>query len=233
MSEPEAIDKAPGSEVTVAVRPSAGGSDGFTYLLVPGIFLLVTLLGGFRLGAADNAFIFFVPPLICLVFGTMTLLLFARSRLIAIDGWLSPGRGVLANAANAAVLLSFFTATIQLYNSLMPEQGPAFWVIGFCFVWVLWNYLFAGLDARRLVKSLSAMFGLAFAVKYLLLASLTPDPTAGNWLQRILQNPGQEAMTWLLDIPRYSAGTGYLQFFTLGFYLVGVYLLPRRPNGEA
>ena len=38
------------------------------YLAIPSIFLTVTLLGGLRLGALDNAFIFLKPALVCLVF---------------------------------------------------------------------------------------------------------------------------------------------------------------------
>ena len=37
-----------------------------TYIVLPIVFLTVTLLGGLRLAAADNAFIFLAPALICL-----------------------------------------------------------------------------------------------------------------------------------------------------------------------
>ena len=70
-----------------------------------------------------------------------------------------------------------------------------------------------------------ALFGLAFVVKYLVLANLTA-PTSGSWLQRIYENPGKEAFTWMLDLPRYSAGTGYIQFFTIALYLIGLFLTP-------
>jgi len=66
---------------------------------------------------------------------------------------------------------------------------------------------------------------LAFVVKYLVLANLTA-PTSGTWLQRMFENPGKEAFTWLLDLPRYAAGTGYVQFFGLALYLVGLFLTP-------
>ncbi len=198
------------------------------YLLLPAIFLGVTLLGGIRLGAADNAFLFLKPALVCLVFASITLVLFARSGLIDVGRWFRSELGSLHNVANAAVLLTFFTATVQLYNSLLPERGLTFWIFGFCFFWTLWTNLFAEFDARRLVRTSAAMFGLAFTAKYLVLANLVPEQ-ADNWLQRLLRNPGQEAFTWLLDLPRYAEGTGYIQFFTLTLYLAGLFLMPRRP----
>ncbi|CAN5575079.1 hypothetical protein BH10ACI2_BH10ACI2_22190 [soil metagenome] len=197
-----------------------------TYLMLPPIFLVVTLLGGMRLAAADNAFLFLKPALVCLVFAALSLVLFFRSGLIALDGWFSEELSTVQNIANAAVLLTIFTATVQLFNGLLPEQGLPFWVVGFCFFWTIWNNLFAEFDTKKLLRSLVALFGLAFVVKYLVLANLTA-PQGDGWLRRIIENPGKEAFTWLLDLPRYSAGTGYIQFFTISLYLIGLFLTPR------
>lgn len=210
----------------VTVSRVATGPDYKTYVILPLIFLAVTLLGGMRLGAADNAFIFLKPALIALVFAALTLVLYFRSRLVAVDGWLSESLPGTQNVANAFVLLTMFTATVQLYNSLLPEQGLPFWVVGFCFFWTIWNNLFADFELKRLLKSLIALFGLAFVVKYLVLANLTATGEA-NWLQRIFENPAKEAFTWLLDLPRYAAGTGYIQFFTVTLYMIGLMLTPR------
>jgi hypothetical protein len=196
------------------------------YLFLPMLFLAVTLLGGLQLGASDDALIFLKPPVICLVLAAMTMTLFVRSRLITLEGWFSESFSTLKNLANAAILLTLFAATVQLFNSLLPEQGVPFWVVGFCFFWSIWNNLFAEFDTKRLLRSLVALFGLAFAVKYLLLFNLTA-PSSGSWLQRLFENPGKEAFTWLLDLPRYSPATGYLQFFTIALYLLGLFLTPR------
>ncbi len=195
-------------------------------LVVPLLLLGVTLLGGLRLGSADNTFLFLFPPLICLVFGAATLVLYVRAGLIDVGGWLSDEIPGLQNAANGSVLVVLFTATVQLYNALLPEQGLAFWVVGFCFFWTLWNNLFAGFDTQRLLRSLVALFAMAFVVKYLVLANLTA-PAGDGWLQRIIANPGREAFTWMLDLPRYAGGTGYIQFFTVAFYMLALFLLPR------
>ena len=70
------------------------------------------------------------------------------------------------------------------------------------------------------------MFGFAFAAKYLLLANLTA-PANESWLRAIIENPAQEAVTWLLALPKYSAGTGYIQFFVIVLYFIGLFLLPQ------
>ncbi len=195
------------------------------YLLLPCLFLLVTLLGGMRLGATDNAFIFLKPALICLVFASVLMILFFRSSLLQTSGWFSDKFSTSQNVANAGILLTMFTASTQLFNSLLPEKGLPFWIVGFCFFWTLWNNLFADFDTKKLLRSLGALFGLAFAVKYLVLANLTATGDT-SLLQRIFDNPAKEAFTWLLDLPRYSAGTGYIQFFAVAIYLIALFLTP-------
>jgi len=199
------------------------------YLALPFLFLTVALLGGLRLSGLDSSFIFLKPPLLCLIFASIMLVMFFRSRLIELDGWFSESFSLLKNIANGAVLLTLFAATTQLFNSLLPERGLPFWIVAFCFFWTLWNNLFADFDTKKLLRSLGALFGLAFVVKYLVLANLAA-PDGRSWFERLTENPGQEAMTWLLDLPRFSAGTGYIQFFAAALFLIGLYLLPASTN---
>lgn len=209
----------------LVVEPERSEGSAVRYVVLPLLFLVATLLGGLRFGEKDSAFIFLVPPLLCLVFAAAVMVLFFRSGLLRLDGWLSEKRPTLENVSNAAILITLFTATVQIFNSLLPEQGLPFWVIGFCFVWTLWNNLFSDFDAAKLTKSLAAMFALAFVAKYLILANLV-GPSEGNWLQRMIENPGKETFTWLLDLPRYASATGYVQFFAAVLYLGGLYLTP-------
>jgi hypothetical protein len=195
------------------------------YLLLPFIFLTVALLGGLRLSSADNAVIFWRPALFCLISAALLMILFFRAGLIRLEGWFSEDFSALKNVSNGAVLVSLFAASMQIFNALLPEQGLPFWVVAFCFFWTLVMNFFGNFDTRTFLKFLGAMCGLAFIVKYLILLNLTA-PGAENWLQGILQNPTKEAFTWLLDLPRFSAGTGYIQFFTVAFYLLGLFLLP-------
>jgi hypothetical protein len=194
------------------------------YIVIPLIFLTATLLGGLRLNAEDAAFLFLKPPLVCLIFAVILLVLFFRANLIRLNGWFSENFSSLKNTANACVLLTLFFASTQIFNSLLPEKGLPFWVVAFCFFWTLWNNLFADFDTKRLVQSLGGMFGLAFVVKYLILAGLTA-PANRSWIQGIFENPTQEAFTFLLDLPKFAPATGYIQFFALVFYLIGLFLL--------
>jgi len=201
------------------------------YIFLPCVFLTVALLGGLRLSSADNSFIFIKPPLFCLIFAVIMLVLFLRAGLIKLNGWFSENFPLIKNLTNAAVLLTLFAATTQLFNSLLPEQGLPFWIVAFCFFWTLWNNLFADFDTKKLLRSLGAFFGLAFVAKYLILANLTA-PASESWFSGVIENPGRETFTWLLDLPRFSAGTGYIQFFSAVFYLIGLYLLPQTTKAE-
>lgn len=243
--EAEYIDITPDGEISTReqrplsatvpkLRPKSSSTT--AYIWLPLLFLLVTLLGGLRFGVVDNAFIFNPPPLICLVFAAITVLLYLRSGMISVGGWLDESRGFIPNAAGVGILLTLFAATVQLYNSVLPESGLTFWIVGFCFFWTLWNNLFANLPSAKLLRSVLALFGLAFAVKYLLLTNVTAAPD-GSWWRRLFDNPGKEAFTWLLDLPKYGAATGYVQFATLCLYMIGLYLTPARtdtdlPNNE-
>jgi len=201
------------------------------YIALPLIFLTVALLGGLRLDAADGAFLFLKPALVCLIFAVILIVLFFRAGLLKLEGWFSEKFSTVQNIANACVLLALFFASTQIFNSLLPERGLPFWVFAFCFFWTLWNNLFADFDAKKLIHSLGALFGLAFVIKYLVFANLTA-PASESWWQGIVQNPAREAFTWLLDLPRFSAGTGYIQFFAVIFYLVGLFLLKPETRRE-
>ena len=197
------------------------------YVFAPVIFLTVALFGGLRLEMPDNNFLFLKPALICLIFAAVLLVLFVRAGLIRLDGWFSEDFSMLDNMANGGVLITLFAATVQIFNSLLPETGLPFWIIAFCFFWTIIMNLFSEFDTKKLIKSLGALFGIAFLTKYLVLSYLTAPVSESFW-KGILENPTQEFFTYLFDLPRFSGGTGYIQFFTVIFYLFGLFLLPPR-----
>ena len=199
------------------------------YVIIPIVFLTVAMLGGLRISGLDGAFVFVRPALICLIFAAILLILFARSKVLEVDGWFSESFPMLKNVANGFVIATLFAAATQVFNSLIPEQGLMFWIVAFCFFWTLWNNLFADFDTQKLFRSLGALFGLAFVAKYLILANLTA-PAGRTWLEALMENPGQEAVTRLLDLPRFSGSTGYIQFFAVGLFLLGLYLFPSRTS---
>jgi hypothetical protein len=215
----------------ITLSPREKSSLYLRYLVLPIVFLTVTLLGGLRISGTDASFIFLKPALICLIFAALMLVLFARARLIQLDGWFTEDFTTLKNIANGFVLFTLFAAGTQVFNSLTPEQGLPFWIVAFCFFWTLWNNLFADFDTKKLFRSLGGLFGLAFVTKYLVLANLTA-PAGRSWFEALTENPGQEAITRLLDLPRFSPATGYIQFFTVGLFLLGLYIFPSTTRPE-
>jgi hypothetical protein len=200
------------------------------HIVLPSLLLLVALLGGVRFDGRDGSIVFLGPALICLFFGAALMVLFLRTGLIDLSGWVGERRTVLENLSNGLTLAAMFFASVQLFNSLLPEQGLPFWIVSFCVFWTLWNYLFTDLTGLKLLRGLTAMFVLAFAVKYLLLANLAKPGNEG-WLSSMINNPGQAAATWLLDLPQFGAATGYVQFFTLAIFVVALYFVPRVIKG--
>jgi len=194
-----------------------------SYWVLPFLFLTVALLGGLRVGADDHAFIFFPPPLITLVLAVLLMLLFVRGGLIELRTWVAGHQPPLANLSHIWILLTLFFASAQALNSVLPERGLLHWLFSFFFLWTLWNNQFSSFEARRLLRSLVVLFGTAFVLKHLLLASLyAPD---GGWFKRIAGALAQGVSLGTLDAPMFAPATGYISFFTLGLYIVGLVLL--------
>lgn len=193
------------------------------FVLLPLLFLTVALLGGLRISAADHAFIFVAPPLVTLLLAVLLMLLFVRGRLIEFDQWVTNDRPPLTNISNGWMLLTLFFASAQAFNSVLPERGLLHWLFSFFFLWTLWNNQFSSFDARRLVRSLMVLFGTAFVLKHILLASLSsPD---GGWLKKLTGALLQGVSLGTLDAPAFAPATGYISFFTLALYVAGLLLL--------
>jgi hypothetical protein len=191
--------------------------------VLPFIFLVVTLLGGMRIGSEDGAFIFIRPALVCLIFALLLIILFVRGKVIRIGEWFSEDFPLLKNLSNGVLLLTLFAASTQIFNSVLPEKGLAFWLFGFFFFWTLWNNLFVDFKPMRLLQNLGGTLGLAFVVKYLLLANLSTTGES-TWTQKILDSVVREASLGMLDIEKFAPATGYLQFFTLIIFALGIFL---------
>lgn len=213
-----------------AVTPSAAALENrsrnralVSYWLLPLIFLTVALLGGLRVGAEDHAFIFLPPPLITLILAVLLMLLFVRGGLIELRSLVAGNNPPLTNVSHIWILLTLFFASAQAFNSVLPERGLLHWLFSFFFLWTLWNNQFSSFDARRLLRSLVVLFGTAFVLKHLLLASLYA--TDGGWLKRAAGLLVQGVTLGTLDAPAFAPATGYISFFTLGLYIAGLMLL--------
>ena len=198
------------------------------YIFLPLLFMTVTLLGGLRIGLANGEFLFVRPALVCLVFAAILMVLFVRARLIDFDGWFSESFTALENIASAAVLLSLYAAAVQVFNSLLPEAGIPFWIVAFCFLWTLWNNLFARFNAKHLLQSLGGLFLFAFVAKYMILLNLSTQSSQSWWDFLSSGNITKEVISSLLAVPPYAGSTGYIQFFALALFLIGLFFVRPR-----
>jgi hypothetical protein len=194
------------------------------FIVLPLLFLTVALLGGLRVSAEPTRqFIFLAPPLVTLLLASFLMILFARGRLINLRSWIGSEQSLITNASRVLTLLAVFFASAQAFNSVLPERGLLHALFAFFFLWTLWNNQFSQFDARRLVRSLAVLFGTAFVLKHLLLASLYA-PEAG-WLKRISGALLEGISLGTLNVQAFAPATGYISFFALALYVAGLFLL--------
>jgi hypothetical protein len=196
-------------------------------LLLPLVFLTVALLGGMRV-AVNRSFVFLPPPLVTLVMAALLASLFVRGRLVRLDTWLGSRHGVLTNVSHALTLLALFFASAQAFNSVLPEQGLLHWMFAFFFLWTLWNDQFSPFDPFRLLRSLGVLFGTAFVLKHMILAGLAAP--GGSWTRRIAAAIFEGLSLGTLDVPAVAPATGYISFFTLALYVIGLALVAPTPD---
>jgi hypothetical protein len=200
------------------------------FVVLPFLFLTVALLGGLRIGAESRTFIFIAPPLVTLLLATLSLLLFVRGGLLRFHLWVGSDLPPLTNVAHTWMFITIFFASAQAFNSVLPEGGLFHWLFSFCFLWTLWNNQFSSFDARRLLRSLTILFGTAFVLKHILLANLySPE---GGWFQRLAGTLLQGVTLGTFDAPTFAPVTGYIAFFTLALYIAGLMLFAFAGNSE-
>src|SRR5918997_4958008 len=201
------------------------------HVVLPTIFLTVALLGGLRVDAATRALVFLAPPLVTLLLAALLMSLFARGGLVRLGAWLAAERPAVENLSHALVLLSLFFASAQAFNSVLPEAGLFRWLFSFFFLWTLWQTQFAVPEARRTLRSLAALFGTAFALKHLLIAALY-DPQAG-WLRRVAAALFEGVTEGTVgERQAFAPSPGYVSFFALALYILGLALLPPAPEDD-
>jgi hypothetical protein len=200
------------------------------YILLPMIFLSVALLGGLRIDIDTKAFIFVPPPLITLILSVLLMILFVRGHAVELRQWVRSDQPALTNTSHILTLLTLFFASAQAFNSVLPERGLLFWLFSFFFIWTLWNNQFSNFDARRLLRSLAVLFGTAFFLKHMFLASLfSPE---GGWAKKLTGFFLELGTLGTLDTQVFAPATGYISFFTLALYVTGLILLTPTPEPE-
>lgn len=192
-------------------------------IVLPGLFLTVALGGGFRM-AASGQLVFLVPSLMALVLSLLLVGVLFRSGALVPDALMHASRPALGNVSGALVLASLFAAGAQVFNTITPEAGLLTFVFNIFFLLLLWNTIAARPDRRRLLHSLLVLFGGAFLLKYVVLGALY-DPQGGltkRVLTVLLEGVTLGGLTYQTPAPV----TGYVAFFTILLFLVGLILLP-------
>jgi len=199
-------------------------------LLLPLVFLTAALCGGVRV---SSTVVFQPPGLYALVLGILLLRLLIQSRAVAPEALLSPRRSALANINGAAVLLTLWAASAQVFGALTPDNGLPRLICGVFFLVLLLNTAAASPDRQRLLRSLAVTFGSAFLLKFVVLTTLS-EPGTG-WLKRVLLAMVEGVTLGTLTQEVVHPATGYLALFATILFLLGVFLLPSddRPRPRA
>jgi hypothetical protein len=194
------------------------------FIAVPTILLTAGLLGGLRIDGQTRQFVFIGPPLVTLVLALLLASLFVRARAIDLPKWLSLEQPTLTNLSHLLTLGALFFASAQAFNSVLPESGLLHWMFSFFFLWTLWTNQFSIFDSRRLLRSIIVLFATAFVFKHLLLSAL--GAADGSWLKAIASTLLQGIS---IDVPAFAPATGYIAFFALLLYVLGLVLITPDP----
>src|SRR6185436_15303596 len=220
---PKTKDQSPKTKHAMPPTNSSNNRALVDFVLLPFLFLTVALLGGLRVDNESRTFVFVTPPLVTLLLAVLLMLLLVRGDLLRFQQWIRSDLPPPTNVAHVWMFITVFFASAQAFNSVLPERGLLHWLFSFFFLWTLWNNQFSSFDARRLLRSLVVLFGTAFVLKHLLLASLYSS--SGGWLQRLAGVLAQGVSLGTLDAPMFGPATGYISFFTLGLYIAGLLVM--------
>jgi hypothetical protein len=199
-------------------------------IYLPLLFLSVTLAGGLRPGAP----VVLPPPsLFSLVLAVLLIGVLVQSGALAPLRVMNALRSVLANLNGFALLTTLFFASAQIFSLLTPATGLPRVVFSLYFLVLMLNTLAAGPDRVRVRRSLAVTFGAAFVLKFIVLNALS-DP-AGGRMARVLQLLFEGVTLGTLTQELQHPAAGYLAFFTIAVFLIGLSVLPagRREEPES
>ncbi len=190
-------------------------------IVLPASFLTVALLGGVRLGQGIKLV---PPPLVSLVLAVMLMVCLVRASVVAPQAVVGAERSNLENLSGLSVLLTLFAASTQVFTLVTPEQGLLHVVFAVCFFIQLTTTL-AGVKGRRnMLRSLAVLLGSAFVVRFVVLEGLYARD--GSLAKRIFTAVVEGASLGSIQYVSVGAATGYVAFFALALFFVGLFLLP-------
>ena len=193
---------------------------------LPLLFLSVAAAGGFRMPAGGAGMQFLPPPVMALVLAVLLMGVMVRAGLLAPAVLVNDDRTGFENASGAVVLGALFLASAQVILCLAPETGLLHLLYYTFMTVLLWSTLAAAPDRMRLLHSLFVIFGSAFLLKYVALASLY-DPEGGV-MRRVVTTLLEGVALGTLQHAPSAPVTGYVAFFVVLVYLIALTLLPRR-----
>jgi hypothetical protein len=195
-------------------------------IVLPLVFLTVTLLGGLGPGAT-----FAAPSPFSLVMAVMIVAALVRSGALVPERLLHQGRPILANANGILVLISLFAAASSMAVLLTPQTGlPRLFVSIFLFALVL-NTLVALPDRVRVLRSLAVVLMAAYVVKFVVLAGLS-EPGASRTSRVVGALFDAVTLGAVVQEPQ-PASAAYLAFAAIALFLIGAAALPARRDRVA
>ena len=191
--------------------------------VLPLLFLAVALLGGVRVA---TRVVLLPPPLFTLVLAFLLIGVLVRSGALAPERIVNGGRSAIANVNGAVVLATLFAAATQAFSVAIPESGLPRLLFSVFLLVLLLNTYAAAPDRVRVLRSMLVIFGSAFTLKFIVLASLS-DPEGGR-IKRLLQILLEGLTLGALAQDLYRPVTGYVAFLALTLFVAGLALLPGR-----
>ena len=194
---------------------------------LPILLLTIAGVGGVRVDAAGTLALV-APSLMALVLGVLLIATLVRSGALAPDRLVNERRSALENTSGAIVLVALLLATAQLFMLLTPATGLLGFVFTVFFVLLLWNTLAVSPDRRQLLRSLAVVFGGAFVLKFIVLASAYDS--GGGLLHRVIVTMLEGVSLGALGFVPDGVATGYIAFVLLGVFFFSLILLPGRQS---
>jgi hypothetical protein len=209
------------------------------YLVAPVVFLTVALTAGIRFQIGTNTFRFVYPPLVSCIVGALAIILLLKSGIPRVaesygrfDGAKSEEPTGLDRVSRVLLITAVYFATVQVFSMVTPESGLLSFFFNVFYLLILLNDLFVVFNPRRVAGALAVMLGASFLLKYLVLADVFAP--AGSWGKYVLQELLKAGSLGGLDQEPFAPATGYLALFTIGLYILGLFLIAARSErGEA
>jgi hypothetical protein len=191
-------------------------------VVLPLLFLFLALIAGAEFAGG----VALVPPsLFSLVLAVMLIAALVQSGALAPGRLLHASRGALANANGAMALAALFAASSQVLSMLIPRRGLPMLFVSVVLFLLLLNTVIARPDRVRLLRSLAVTLVSALLLKFVVLRALSApaEGRTGRILAALFDIATLGTMAQTPDPPL----SGYLAFFAVLIYLVGLTLLPR------